>query len=193
MTDRRVATLNCGSLPRSVSINVWAAVMKSVYRFIKCRHSDLSTVSIRGFIRCRPFSRPSASLELPVDTALNHHLCCQRGRYLICRPFHGRLFKKVIIPSAKEIVFVPLGICLKKRWKWWLKRLVFIFTVSHSLWVEHARADNELEDVLQGFEGAEDGLALFPATGHVQVPLQHWHQLPGRQRQGRHFAPFQSN
>lgn len=67
---------------------------------------------------------------------------------------------------------------------------MFIFIVSDSLGVEHARANDELEDVLQGFEGAEDGLALFPATGHVQISLQHRHQLPGRQRHGRHFAPF---
>lgn len=41
------------------------------------------------------------------------------------------------------------------------------------LGVEHARADNELEDVLEGFEGSEDGLTLFPSAGHIQIPLQH--------------------
>lgn len=88
----------------------------------------------------------------------------------------------MIIPSAKALVLEPLGISLKKRWKWWLKRHSFLFIVSDSLGVEHARANDELEDVLQGFEGAEDGLALLPTTGHVQVSFQHRHQLPGRHR-----------
>lgn len=50
------------------------------------------------------------------------------------------------------------------------------------LGVEHARSDDELEDVLQGFEGSEDGLTLFPSTGHIQIPLQHRHQLSGREK-----------
>lgn len=59
-----------------------------------------------------------------------------------------------------------------------------------SLGVEHARANNELEDVLQGFEGAKDGFTLLPTTGNVQVSLEHRHQLPARQRHKKHFGLF---
>lgn len=52
---------------------------------------------------------------------------------------------------------------------------------KYSLRVEHAGADDELEDVLEGFEGSEDGLTLFPSTRHIQIPLQYGHQLSGRE------------
>lgn len=72
-------------------------------------------------------------------------------------------------------------IIIKIGSKKWLKHTYINYIVSDSLRVEHARADDELEDILQGFEGTEDGLTLFPSTGHVQISLQHWHQLSGRQ------------
>lgn len=54
---------------------------------------------------------------------------------------------------------------------------------EHSLGVQHAWTDDELEDVLQSFQGPQDGLTLFTSTGHIQISLQHWHQLSARERE----------
>lgn len=49
---------------------------------------------------------------------------------------------------------------------------------THSLGVEHAGANDELEDVLQSFESSQNCLTVLALTGDIQVPLQHRHQLP---------------
>lgn len=46
-------------------------------------------------------------------------------------------------------------------------------TQTHSLGIQHAGAYDELEDVLESFQCAENGLARFSPTGHVQIRLQH--------------------
>lgn len=61
------------------------------------------------------------------------------------------------------------------------RRLEAAHKHKNSLGVEHARPDDELEDVLEGFEGSEDGLTLFPSTGHIQIPLQHRHEFSERE------------
>lgn len=55
-------------------------------------------------------------------------------------------------------------------------------TDQNLLRVEHSGADDEFEDVLEGFECPQDGFTGLSSTGHVQIFLQHGHQLPTAHR-----------
>ena len=169
-----------------------------VFTVIVWCSSRLSTVGVIS-LRCRNFvclvflwlhiQQPSLVISSHSDDAL-HHQCLLATLVLQSALFFSLSCQKRL-PWQSSVT----GLCVcafkslylhncefKRKLEVFYYNDRFIKRHKNLLGVEHARSDDEFEDVLQGFEGSEDGLTLFPSTGHIQIPLQHRHQLSGREK-----------
>lgn len=159
-----------------------------VFTLITWSSPGLSTVGVSlagtlsGHVGC-PFSSPALTLARSFGCCTSSSMPISNISAVISRPFSQSCQKQLLwqgrVTGFSVRLRTSICICYGS-----INRLGR-GEKKHSLWVEHAWANDKLEDILEGFKGSEYGLTLFSSAGHIQVPLQHRHQLPGKERWGK--------